>query len=62
MQAQLYQEAIMTGHSSMEIDYAMANAEAAISAHVAQVGDVTWRSRRVGSRDSRPIELIDDEG
>lgn len=61
MQAQLYQEAIMTGHSSMEIDYAMANAEAAISAHVAQVGDVTWRSRRVGSRDSRPIELIDDE-
>lgn len=45
----------------LEIDYAMANALTAISAHVTQVEDVTWRSRRVGSRDSRPIELIDDE-
>ena len=38
------------------LDYAVANAEAAITTHVTQVGNVTWRSRN-----NRPIELIDDE-
>ena len=42
-------------------DYAIAGALAAITEHVTQVGDITWRSARVGSRDTRPIELIDDE-
>jgi hypothetical protein len=61
MQMQTYMNLVSTGENLVHADYAIANAEAAITAHVTQVGDVTWRSRRVGSRDTRPIELIDDE-
>lgn len=54
------EEGVIHANHAIAVDYAMANAEDAITAHVAQQqaeAVVYWSTRR----DRRPIELIDDE-
>lgn len=56
MQMNTYMNLTSTGEGVVHADYAMANADAALTAHVEDVG---WSSRRVEYNTS-PIELIDD--